>query len=171
MANLATNRIKVVLTQKQYNEAVKLAQGRNRKEARFGSGSYVKTTSSFDTHLIGVVPEIAVALYCNTQMNTEIYDSHGDDGTDINLPKLGKCQIKTTTYQKDPFLRVEINKFKEDVDSYILCYYNPKKNKRTVWIIGWASRSEVLKGKQRKFLRYGPKNYVLTEEQLHQCQF
>lgn len=171
------SRIKITLTNEEVLFAKKLAQKRDAKKVRFGAGQYaecsVKTGSSENSHFYGILGEMAVAKHFGVKVDEEIFDSHGDDGIDLFIKKLGgKTQVKTTTYPKDPFLRVPMQREKdkekiENVASFICCCLDVNiKNK--IEIVGWATKAEVKTGKQRKFLRFGPTNYVLSENELRQ---
>jgi len=153
------------LSKDQIKLARDLATKRNAKSARFGSKTYNDKHKSEDVHFMGVLSELAVALVCKTKLDTNIYNNKGDEGFDLVLPKLGRCNVKTTTYKDDPFLRVEVNKFKECVDSYILCVWDKNKSKE-VQIIGYATKMDILKAPQKRLMRYGPLNYILTEKDL-----
>lgn len=163
--SLKRRRIKVTLTEPQYQQAVQLAQARNKKERRFGAMTYGEVRGSLEAHVIGIVPEMAVNILGGGEIDARIFESHGDEGIDTKLPELGLCGIKTTTYGDDPYLRVEIEHFRDDIDSYILCYYDPKQP-RDVWVVGWATKDEVKRGRQKCFVRGGPLNYVLFERDL-----
>ena len=157
----------VILTHEQYNYGLELAKKRNAKESKFGAMTYGNKRGGLEAHLIGIIPEIAVARILGVNVDERIFDNHGDDGVDL-VSEVGKIGVKTTTYGNDPFLRVELEHFADSIDFYILCYYEPQKDKLKVEIIGWASKDEVSKAPQRRFLRNGPMNYVLTEECLHE---
>ena len=66
----------------------------------------------------------------------------------------------------DEYYRRDKDKEKiENVESFVCCCIDPKV-KKVVEIVGWATREEVKEGTQRKFLRFGPMNYVLGEHEL-----
>tara|TARA_B100001105_G_C22320174_1_gene412165 strand:+ start:273 stop:803 length:531 start_codon:yes stop_codon:yes gene_type:complete len=168
-------RIIVKLSNKEVSFAEKLAHKRDAKKVRFGAGKYAacseKTGSSEMSHFYGILGEVAVAKHFGAEVDEEIFDNHGDDGIDLTIKKLkGKTQVKTTTYCKEPLLRVPMGRDKdkekiENVESFVCCCIDPKV-KQVVEIVGWATREEVKKGAQRKFLRFGPTNYVLGENEL-----
>lgn len=162
---LKRRRVKIVLSDEQFEYANNLADARNRKECRFGAMTYGGVRGSKQAHLIGIIPEIAVCIVGGGEVDARIFDSHGDEGIDANLSELGKIGIKTTTYGDDPYLRVEMEHFRDDIDAYVLCCYNEHRPKE-VWIIGWATKDEVKQGQQRQFVHGGPVNYVLCEKDL-----
>ena len=170
-------RIKVKLTNKEVELARSLAVARDEKKVRFGAGRYAecskKTGSSENSHFYGLLGEIAVAKHFKVEIDKRIFATHGDDGVDLVLedPDLGNVQVKTTTYTKDPFLRVPMGKQKDkdklkDIDSYICCCIDVK-NSKEVQIVGWIDHKELVKKKTRRFLRYGPVNYVAKESELN----
>lgn len=164
---LMNRRVKVVLTKEQYQYAYRLAEARNKKEKRFGGMTYGEVRGSLEAHLIGVVPELAVNILGGGQLDTRIFEDHGDEGIDTELPGLGLCGIKTTTYKDNPFLRVEINHFRDDIDAYILCCYDIEMYEEVI-VVGWATTDEVKQGTQQQFVSGGPLNYVLKEKDLHE---
>jgi hypothetical protein len=158
-------RIQIKLTDDEVQTVRDLAAQRNLKAKRFGSKTYNGKNTSAETHILGLAGEFAIAKLCGVPVDSRIYSSHGDDGTDLVLPGIGNVAIKTTTYVDKPLLRAEVHRHKDVIDYYIACYVNAN-DISDVWFIGWATTEEVLNAKQRKFLRYGPTNYVLTEEQM-----
>jgi hypothetical protein len=147
-----------------------LALKRNRKEKKFGACTYGGKQGSSMAHFIGLVGEYAVAKSVGTQVDERIFEDHGDDGIDIED---GKWGVKTTTYIHDPYLRVEVHHFSEDIYGYILCAYKPNVNirklnvvGRKVNIVGWASREEVRSANKRVLRSGGPLNYILKDHQL-----
>jgi hypothetical protein len=165
---LKARRVSVVLSDKQFEIALDLAKKRNQKEARFGAMTYGGKRKSLEAHLIGIVPEMAISIICNAEIDSRIFTDHGDDGVDLVSKDNGVMSIKATTYYDDPYLRVEQEHFREDVNSYILCYYNPSNDPFEIEIIGWASANDVKKGKQQRLLDDGPLNYILTEGELRE---
>jgi hypothetical protein len=163
---LRSRRVKVTLSAEQFQLANKLADARNKKERKFGAMTYGGVRGSRQAHIIGIVPELAVCVLGNGSVDERIFDSHGDEGIDAILPGLGKVGVKTTTYEKEPYLRVEMEHFREDIDAYILCFYN-ERCPHDVWIVGWSTKDEVKKGQQKRFVSGGPMNYVLHEKDLH----
>lgn len=161
-------RIKAKLKPKEVAYVKALAAKRNAKEKRFGGKTYNDTMTSQYAHTIGLAAEFAVAKLLDLQLDDNIYDNHGDPGVDLTIVIDGKelgIAVKATTYKEDPFLRAEVKRNFENIDIYILCYVN-KDNIADVEIIGWQYRTVVEKAKIRKFGRFGPQNYVLTEKEL-----
>jgi hypothetical protein len=140
-----------------------ITKQRNEKKHRFGSMTYGGKQGSARAHFIGLAGEYAVAKSIGVEIDTRIFDNHGDDG--IDLPD-GKWSVKTTTYLNDPYLRVEVHHFNENAQGYVLCAYNPEINLRLVEIVGWASKDKV-KQAEKRFLRHGgPLNYILKKQKL-----
>lgn len=165
-------RVRVSIPLTRIKKAVDTAKKRNLKENRFGAMTYGGRLSGLKAHVIGILAEEAVATYFDTNISEDIFLNHGDDGTDIlNVPKLGTVGVKCTTYYEDPYLRVEKEHFSSKVDSYILCYVNPKLTDMEFWLIGWATKEEVSMASTKRFEikpgKFGPLNYVLEEHELH----
>ena len=163
---LKKRRVKVTLSDSQLAFANKLAEARNKKESRFGAMTYGGVRGSKQAHLIGIIPEMAVCMLGGGKVDERIFESHGDEGVDAVLPQFGKVGVKTTTYEDEPYLRVEMEHFRDDIDAYVLCCYNENRP-RDVWIVGWAAKDEVKQGQQKRFVASGPVNYVLFEKDLH----
>lgn len=165
-------RIRVDIPIGKVKRAVEFAKKRNGKENKFGAMTYGGKLSGIKAHVIGILAEEAVAQYFGKSIDTEVFDSHGDDGVDLpSVPGYGSVGVKSTTYGDDPYMRVEIEHFSDRVDSYVLVYVNPDLTKLEVFLIGWAKKEEVSKAVQKRFSigksgRFGPMNYVLEEHQL-----
>tara|TARA_Y100000593_G_scaffold94271_1_gene192580 strand:+ start:10356 stop:10979 length:624 start_codon:yes stop_codon:yes gene_type:complete len=125
------------------------------------------------THKLGLIGEVAVAQYFGVSIDENIYDDHGDDGTDLVIPELGgRVDVKTTPYCHDPYLRVPMGKPKDkekmkNVDAYVSCCYD-KSKPNMVQIIGWQKKEIVIKSEKKRFLDQGPLNYKLEEHELEQ---
>jgi hypothetical protein len=159
---VVSRRVSLTLTASQYHLAVKLAEGRNGKETRFGAGTYGGVKKGLEAHLVGVAPEIAVASALGTTVDERVFEDRGDEGVDLRTRKYGLVAVKTTTNGEEPLLRVEIEHFNEEVVTYILCYYDPAREPMTVSVIGWASKDEVRQAEQRQLVRGGPRNIYIT---------
>ena len=129
------------------------------------AGTYVNDDGSY-AHTIGLIGELAIAKHLGMKVDDRIFQNKGDGGLDFDIPGLGKTQVKTTTYGEKPLLRAEVKKDKSSIDAYLLVYVN-KKDYKEVYLIGWAKREDVIKAPKRKFSRYGPLNYVMSEEELN----
>jgi hypothetical protein len=160
-------RIKIKLPKKLKDEALALAQERNKKEKRFGGKTYNDTMTAQNSHNLGIIGEAIAAYYLEVPIDSRIFHNKGDDGVDLVHPTLGNIAVKTTTYWDDPYLRAEVKRDFEIIDTYILCYVNP--NLDETWIIGYISRDELHKNaKVRKLGKFLPLNYILGEDKL-QC--
>jgi hypothetical protein len=160
---LKKRRVMVKLPQRVVDQALKLAEERNAKEKRYGAMTYGGKLGGVQAHILGILGEAAVAYQTGQDVDRRIFDTHGDDGIDLIVPGMGKVGIKTTTYVDDPYMRVEMEHFRDDIDAYILCAIN---SKHEVVIVGWATKDDVKKGEKKQFVPGGPMNYVLREEVL-----
>ena len=159
------NRVKIDLPQEKLKEAVEIAKQRDAKKEKFGSKSYNNTyKSSEDVHIVGAVGEAAVAHFFGVEMDKTIFQEHGDAGVD-NTVKSYSIEVKTTTYWKDPYLRVPAYRPNKEIDYYVLCYVD-KRDYSNVWIGGSAKRGEVVKKTKRRLYRDGPLNYIMEEKEL-----
>ena len=160
------NRVKIDLPVEKLNEAIEIAKKRDAKKEKFGSKSYNNTyRSSEDVHIVGAVGEAAVAHFFGVDMDKTIFQEHGDAGVDNSVEGCGNIEVKTTTYWKDPYLRVPAYRPNKEIDYYVLCYVD-KKDYSNVWIVGAAKRDEVVKKTKRRLYRDGPLNYILEEKEL-----
>lgn len=160
-----SNRIKVKIPQDILEQIVQIAKDRNKKQAKFGAMTYEggrKQRASLEAHVIGMVAETAAAIHFGGEIDKRIFENHGDDGRDLNLPKYGVTQVKATTYWTDPWLRAEVEHDKDYLDTYMLAYVD-ENNYRAAWLVGWLPRSEVIKLPQEKCKSNGPLNYVCKE--------
>jgi hypothetical protein len=160
------DRIMIELTDVEISHAKSLAQSRGAKEEHFGAMTYGGVRGGLEAHLLGMIPEYAVAKFFGQAVDTDIFDRHGDNGIDIANTKYGPIGVKNSTYKNEPFLRVEIEHFKDSIGLYVLCTYDQNPPNK-VWLVGWATKDEVKVGEQKRFLSGGPLNYVLVQEQLH----
>jgi hypothetical protein len=163
--SLIYRRVNVALEKKELEYAYTLAKARNGKEKRFGAMTYGGVRNGIEAHLLGIVPEIAIAKYFNVSVDSRIFSFHGDDGIDLSSTPLGRIGVKSTSYTEEPYLRVEIEHFNPQIDTYVLCAYTIKMFDH-VSVIGWATRDEVKTAKKIRFIKTGPLNYVLYEPEL-----
>lgn len=161
-------RIPVILPKDKIKEAYLLAKKRNQKEARYGAMTYGNVNAGLESHLIGMLGEMAVAYHFGIDVDKVIYDYHGDDGLDLTIAGFGLCQVKTTTYWQKPFLRVELEHYRKDIKSYFLCalWLMDIPTTRTVEIVGWAPHELVAVQKPRRLGFNLPLNYILEEQEL-----
>lgn len=160
-------RIKITLPSEKVEKAYSLAVKRNQKETRFGGMTYGGKRGSLEAHLLGILPEMAVAHYFDVNVDERIFSDCGDDGEDLVLPFYGTTQVKATTYWNDPLLRAEVEHDHAGIDSYLLTFVDKRLIKpEEVWIIGWLPRSEVIKSPKNKLLKNGPLNYIVSETEL-----
>jgi hypothetical protein len=155
----------IILTEEDLCFIRDLAKKRNAKQAIFGTSTYGGKRRPAMAHFIGLGGEFAVAKSIGTQVDTRIFETHGDDGIDILE---GKWGVKTTTYLTDPYLRVEVHHFNAEITGYVLCAYNPNIDLRKVEIVGWATRDDVLKANKKTLRRGGPLNYILYKKDLQE---
>lgn len=158
-------RIKVKLPKKLKDEALALAQERNKKEKRFGGKTYNDTMTAQNSHNLGIVGEAITAFHLGVPIDSRIFHNKGDDGVDLVHPTLGNIAVKTTTYWDDPYLRAEVKRDFEIIDTYILCYVDPTLDE--TWIIGYITRDELHRvATKRKLGRFLPENYICKEQDL-----
>jgi len=141
-----------------------LAKLRNRKEDRIRTDVLRDDIGAYETHIIGLLGEVAFAKHFGLQVDSEVHEWHGDDGWDFDWHGK-KIDVKTCLYFDEPQLKVRIDKIVPDVDVYVLCAVK-KTEMQHVDIIGYATR-EMLNGAERK--KYGdwlPMNYVMKEQEL-----
>ena len=171
------SRITIKLTPQEIKKAKSIAKKRDAKKAKFGAGRYgacsskTRTGSSENSHFIGLLGEIATAKYFDVKIDTKIYDNHGDDGIDLEIPDLGKTQVKTTTYTNKPLLRIPCGTEKdvekiEPVDTYICCCVD-KSDYSEVDLVGFIDKDLAVKAKKVQFIQRGPINYVIEEDKLN----
>jgi hypothetical protein len=163
---IESRRVKISLTQEEYDFSASIAKQRGAKESRFGAMTYGNKRGGIEAHMLGVIPEMAVAKLLGCEIDTEVFDSHGDNGIDLQSKRHGKIGVKNTTYKNDPFLRVEAEHFHDNIDIYILCSYDMNPH-NVVNLIGYAKKEEVIEAEKRVFVDGGPLNYVLEEQDLH----
>ena len=157
--------IKLKLSDDELTEAIGYANSRNKKEKRFGSGTYRKDMTAIKAHTIGIVAEVAISKLFGVDFDRNVYKNHGDYGVDLVLPGIGSVAIKTTTYVDEPLLRAEVKHDKEKLAAYICCSVDPSDIK-TIFFVGWVYREELIASPVRKLSRYGPQNYIVEEEDL-----
>jgi hypothetical protein len=163
-AAVRRRRVLVMLPQEKVEDAISLARGRNLKEQRYGPMTYGSRLTGIEAHVIGVVAEQGVAHHFGVEVDAAIH-ARGDNGIDLVLPGLGRTGVKCTTYGADPLLRVEGEHLCEGVAAYLLAHVDPRRLEE-VWLIGWATKAEVVKGRKARFVANGPVNYVLHEGEL-----
>jgi len=160
--------ILVTFSDEEYAALLEVAKARNAKEKRFGAMTYNGKRGSLEAHIIGILPEAAVAKYFDRTIDPTIYENSGDSGVDLtDIPGYGNVGVKATTY-RPAWLRVEVEHFSDDVQTYVCCYYDPGKPKE-VWIEGYATHDEVAAAPQGRCMNGGPLNY-LVKKGLHRLE-
>lgn len=149
------------------NSAWAIARARNEKEAIYGGMNYApEKESGLKPHMVGIVGELAVSRYLGLPYDARIFARSGDDGVDLLSKKL-KIQVKSTTYTRDPWLRVECHL--PPCDIYVLTAVKlPALDKldAVVTLVGYATHAMVMMAPQKILRKNGPRNYVLTSGQL-----
>ena len=171
---LKSRRVYLKPTKEQKEMAIRIAGDRNRrKQKKFGAMNYKSQIkpkrTGYKTHFIGMVGEVLAAQFCGGEVDETISDDHGDNGIDTNVPGVGECGIKTTTHTGEPWLRVEVEHFKENM-IYIACAYDfdeEKGDDQEFYIAGWATSDEVKHGVKKTLVDDGPLDLVLEEHELH----
>lgn len=156
------------LNQKQIVKLFTLAKARNQKARKFGSSGFgrFRRNSGFYIHFIGLIGEFGVSQFLKVPLNEVIYDNHGDEGWDFDVKKFGKVDVKTTTYFKDPYLRIPVKEFDKnpDVKTYFLVAVDEIDFNYEV--VGWISRDKVPEFEQKQLTPTGPLNYIIKREDL-----
>jgi len=166
--------VQIHISKKEVNQACDLAKKRDAKKVLYGAGRHGElTSSSEESHIRGLIGEIAICKYLKKRVDTKIYDTHGDDGFDIITNK-GKADIKTChhpiawtkpelkvpcQYRKD---RIKLNKS----DIFVLASARKEGYGYLVRLWGWATKQEVMESKTKKYRQNGPTNFVMLPEQL-----
>lgn len=160
-------RIPIDLPQDKREEALDLAKQRNKKEKRFGGKTYNDTMTAQDSHNMGIIAEAATAHFLGVDIDRRIFNNKGDDGVDLVCPKFGNIAVKSTSYYDDPYLRAEVKRDFEIIDTYILVYVSPTLDK--IELVGYISRKDLhTKGKQKKLGRFLPTNWICKERDLNE---
>lgn len=160
-------RIAIQLTEAQKQDVLDLAKQRNKKEKRFGGKTYNDTMTAQDSHNMGLMAEMAVSVYLGVDVDRRIFNNKGDDGVDLVCPKFGNIAVKSTSYYDDPYLRAEVKRDFEIIDTYILVYVAPTLDK--IELVGYISRKDLhTKGKKKRLGRFLPENYICKEGDLNE---
>ena len=159
-------RLQIKLPKENLEEAIDIAKQRDLKKEKFGSKSYNNSyRSSEDVHIVGAIGEAAVAHLFGVEIDKTIFHDRGDAGVDNKVETYGNIEVKTTTYWKNPYLRVPAYRPNKDIDHYVLCYVD-KRDYSNVWVIGIAKREDVVNRPKRKLCKDGPLNYIFEESEL-----
>jgi hypothetical protein len=155
----------IKFTEKEMQDLRELASSRNNKAPGvIGKDLGVPSESS---HFYGVVTEAAVAKAFGVQMNREIYKNGGDKhAADLTVPNIGTVEVKSVTekYKGDPWLKVPVKTFNEDIEYYVLT--TTTFADREVRIVGYATKEMVKSATQRRTKPEFPLNYELRESDL-----
>lgn len=159
----------ITFNKKEIQDLLKLAAERNNKTVLGRSRGGRLMTKDGDPHILGVFSEAAVATYLGIQMNTEIYKNRGDKGAPDLVYNGKNIEVKAVfwEYSNDPILKVEVEKFKPNIDYYVLCSVNLETYETVIF--GVASSIMVGSAKTKRFGRTNayPLNYVLSEQDLN----
>ncbi len=177
---MANNRIDINLTNAEVDWLYRLAEERNRKAADLGNRNWSGEEDSENKHIFGTVTEFAVARLFGEDVDKRIFNLSGDAGVDVESYKYGNHSIKATSFTVEPYLRVPLSEHPvktQLVDFFTLCYYEPSKSRNFLQIIGFATKPELLSAPHKQFelrkrlpngdKQYGPWNYLLCENDLH----
>jgi len=164
LLSLEKRRVKIKLNNSDLQKAVKIAQARSEKEKIFKDTNYGKKLTSIQSHLLGVLSELATSRYCQAHLDYRIFFDCGDDGIDVSNDwfSLG---VKCTTHVAEPYLRIEQDQLNEKLDGFVLCSIDLRKVNE-VNLVGWANVEMVKKANKKQFVHFGPINYVLYEHEL-----
>lgn len=176
--------IPVPFTEEEYQRCFALAKKRSDNKIEidgFGDNTHGDLRDGFKVHFLGIIGEFIIGKFYNRDIDINIYKGRGDGHVDFNnLPVFGKTSVKTVDKAKHRLLvdicwysktsGKEIPKFNEDVQTYILCYYNRETNPNIVWIRGYATKAEVKACPQEQRISGGPLNYTVELNQLHRIE-
>ena len=169
------NYVEVEITDQDVERVKTLARKRDAKKVKFGSGRHGGLSKSSEkAHIDGLFGEIAISKYFKIELDTEIYDDHGDAGYDFIIAGL-KADVKTATSgaaYREPWLKVpaQCKKDQKKIDNcdiFIACYYDYRK--RLAYIQGWVTKETLMnREKQRISLNkggFGPWNYIVKKNE------
>lgn len=160
---LTTRRVTIPIPRSMIRLALKCAVNRDLKAERFGGMTYGNVAASLNAHVVGAIAEAGACILFDAPFDEETLPA-GDGGIDLLLPKFGAAQIKATTYTKDPWLRVPVDKM-GDCQTFLLFTVDTVTG--VVQAIGWAKRRELEAAPRLRLVKGGPENYVLMEQELH----
>jgi len=176
------NYVEVKITDQDVARAKTLARARDAKKKKFGAGRHGNLSkSSEQSHIDGLYGEIAIAKHFGIELDTEIYDDHGDLGYDFLIPDPEfegfylRADVKTAisgAAYMNPWLKVPAH-YKKDqkkidnCDIFIACYYNSRKS--LAYIQGWVTK-ETLMNREKERIKLnkgglGPWNYIVKKEE------
>lgn len=173
--------IELTLNKKDVQDCRNLAKLRDAKKVKFGEGRHGKlTSSSEESHFLGLIGEKALANAFNLDLDRSINDDGGDDGHDFVI--LGRrADIKTCSHPiawTKPELKVPCGKKKDlekikGADIFILCSIKAVVNGLdgdgyAVRLWGWADAEDVQKAKTKKYRENGPLNFVMTHREMRE---
>ena len=155
--------MKIVLTDKEYKFIELLARGRHYvKDIVIPDRNLERwNNTQYESDLLGVMGEYAVAKYLKIPFDTEI--NLNGDGGEVDL-WLGdwSIQVKSTKYDNGRLVFNTMNEIKSLLDVLTVCNINDK----TVNIIGYISHNSLLKKIYKLDLGYGIR-YCINQEDLN----
>jgi len=114
-----------------------------------------------DRHTVGVMGEIAFAIYADLQVDTEVV-AWSDGGVDFEASIDGvERTIDVKTSQKEPYT-LPVKEYRVNADYYVLGYLEGS----TVTFLGTATKEMVLNGKRRQS-QFGHYNYQVPVSSLN----
>jgi len=174
------NYVEVKITDQDVERVETLARKRDAKKVKFGAGRHGGLSNTSEkAHTDGLYGEIAIAKYFGIELDSEIYDDHGDAGYDFIIAGL-KADVKTAVSgaaYMNPWLKVpaEYKKDQKKIDNcdiFIACYYNSRK--RLAYIQGWVTKETLMnREKERMKLNkggFGPLNYIVKKHEFKNIQ-
>ena len=114
-----------------------------------------------DRHTVGVMGEIAFAIYADLQVDTEVV-AWSDGGVDFEASIDGvERTIDVKTSQKEPYA-LPVKEYRVNADYYVLGHLEG----RTVTFLGTATKEMVLDG-NREQSQFGHDNYLVPVSALN----
>lgn len=155
----------ITFTDKEIEELKSQGKTRNTKDEGVVGRNF--GVPAHTAHYYGVYSEAAVAKAFGIEYNKTHYPKGGDKhAADLVVPKVGNIEVKCVTekYKSDPWLKVPVSDFNEDIDYYVLASTTFDTNQ--CHIEGYATKEMVKNAIQRRTRDTFPLNYELKKEDL-----
>ena len=165
LQDVSIDRLPVVtLTLTQIRTALSLAKERNESYEDINGGVLFGDNGPFQSHLIGLLGELAVAELYGLDLDSTAY-RWGDGGIDLHLGEKSSDVKTTATDMALPQLLVRADKPLE-ADIYIRCHIiDWSRTSVTVRILGYAPK-EVVENRAPRQHPGSRENYVVEPEEL-----
>jgi len=136
-----------------WDECEKVARGRSDCHIGMGKGKEFKDgrLSSYESHLVGVIAEAAVCIYCGQELNREILPGGDGHRPDLVMGDLA-IEVKASQYTP-PYLRIDAQAEEFQSDIAMLVFVSIQKRETEFW--GWISREEFIEKSSLTDLGHG----------------